>query len=203
MTHPSHATRISDSSLYDEVCTNCGVTDADGMAKLNAPCRSPLLKVEPPRAWPPPPTYVGITRQEVEAAVASPGRHATVLIEGPLGSFLMLDHVKAGQYRFPGGRLEDGEVPMAAAARELKEELGIELRAVRLLTEKRHHVSGRDWIGYYFICTEYSGTPRVMEPAKHRGIKYLTLAEMRAELASDLVHASDYEIANKYHYPRG
>jgi hypothetical protein len=25
-----HKTRMSDSSLYDEVCTGCGVTDADG-----------------------------------------------------------------------------------------------------------------------------------------------------------------------------
>jgi hypothetical protein len=31
-----HVTRFSDSSLYDEVCTNCGATDASG--KLEQPC---------------------------------------------------------------------------------------------------------------------------------------------------------------------
>jgi hypothetical protein len=40
MSHPSHKTRFSDSSLYDEVCTLCGVTDYNGMAKLDAPCKN-------------------------------------------------------------------------------------------------------------------------------------------------------------------
>src|SRR5579872_5284053 len=107
MSHPSHKTRMSDSSLYDEVCTLCGATD--NCPRLEQVCPNNPRRFE----------------------------HATVLIDGPCGSFLMLDHVKAGQYRFPGGTLEWGEAPMAAAARELKEELGIELHAVRLLTEKR------------------------------------------------------------------
>lgn len=176
MSHPSHKTRMSDSSLYDEVCTLCGANDGRGTTtQLDAVCSQNPKRFE----------------------------HATVLFEGPCGSFLMLDHVKAGQYRFPGGCLEWGEVPLAAAARELHEELGVELRAVRLLTEKRHHVSGNDWHGHYFICTEYGGTLRVMEPTKHRGIKYFTLAEMEALLGSGMVHASDYEIARKHHYPRG
>lgn len=37
-THPSHKTRISDSSLYDEVCTLCGATDASGDKRLSSPC---------------------------------------------------------------------------------------------------------------------------------------------------------------------
>jgi hypothetical protein len=36
MTHPTHKTRFSDSSLYDEVCTLCGYTDAGEMLKV--PC---------------------------------------------------------------------------------------------------------------------------------------------------------------------
>jgi hypothetical protein len=38
LTHPSHNTRLSDSSLYDEVCSACGATDANGMADLSRPC---------------------------------------------------------------------------------------------------------------------------------------------------------------------
>lgn len=38
MVHPTHKTRFSDSSFYDEVCTLCGVTDTDGMADLSKPC---------------------------------------------------------------------------------------------------------------------------------------------------------------------
>jgi len=40
-----HVTRMSDSSLYDEVCVNCGATDASG--KLNQPCPSALMTPVP------------------------------------------------------------------------------------------------------------------------------------------------------------
>lgn len=38
--HPSHTTRFSDSSLYDEVCTQCGAEDgsAEGSRALALPC---------------------------------------------------------------------------------------------------------------------------------------------------------------------
>jgi hypothetical protein len=42
-----HVTRISDSSLYDEVCVNCGATDTSG--KLDQPCPSaPAIVPAPP-----------------------------------------------------------------------------------------------------------------------------------------------------------
>jgi hypothetical protein len=40
MSHPTHKTRYSDSSLYDEVCTLCGVTDYNGMKELDKPCKA-------------------------------------------------------------------------------------------------------------------------------------------------------------------
>jgi hypothetical protein len=33
-----HETRMSDSSLYDEVCKKCGATDGRGDDRLNKPC---------------------------------------------------------------------------------------------------------------------------------------------------------------------
>lgn len=36
-----HTTRFSDSSLYDEVCTKCGATDARGDDRLEKPCPLP------------------------------------------------------------------------------------------------------------------------------------------------------------------
>lgn len=33
-----HVTRLSDSSLFDEVCTLCGATDARGSDRLQKPC---------------------------------------------------------------------------------------------------------------------------------------------------------------------
>lgn len=36
--HPSHQTRYSDSSFYDEVCESCGATDASGDRRLQWSC---------------------------------------------------------------------------------------------------------------------------------------------------------------------
>lgn len=37
--HPSHKTRISDASSYDEICTVCGATDRIGSwGNLRYPC---------------------------------------------------------------------------------------------------------------------------------------------------------------------
>jgi len=38
MAHDSHKTRLSDSSLYDEVCIYCLGTDARNDERLNHPC---------------------------------------------------------------------------------------------------------------------------------------------------------------------
>lgn len=37
-THPTHDTRFSDSSLYDEKCVNCGATDARNDKRLEQQC---------------------------------------------------------------------------------------------------------------------------------------------------------------------
>ncbi len=42
--HPSHVTRISDASTYDEVCVNCDATDQvpGGWGDLAKPCPKPI-----------------------------------------------------------------------------------------------------------------------------------------------------------------
>lgn len=44
--HPSHVTRISDASSFDEICVNCGATDQvlGGWGKLAEPCPNPQGK---------------------------------------------------------------------------------------------------------------------------------------------------------------
>jgi len=38
MTHPSHKTRFSDASSFDEICTECGATDMVCPGPLDQPC---------------------------------------------------------------------------------------------------------------------------------------------------------------------
>lgn len=55
--HPSHSTRSSDASSYDEVCINCGATDiaGGGWGKLAQPCSAKDAfdaGQERPQGWP-------------------------------------------------------------------------------------------------------------------------------------------------------
>lgn len=45
--HPSHVTRMSDASTFDEICVNCGATDEvpGGWGLLAQPCPNPPKKV--------------------------------------------------------------------------------------------------------------------------------------------------------------
>lgn len=50
--HPTHETRISDASSFDEICVLCGATDRlnAGWGWLRVPCRAKIPKSEPMQA---------------------------------------------------------------------------------------------------------------------------------------------------------
>ncbi|MGE0811077.1 MAG: Nudix family hydrolase [Immundisolibacter sp.] len=72
----------------------------------------------------------------------------------------------AGYWEFPGGKLEPGETPQAALARELREELGIEIVAAEPLIRHRHHYPAganhpaRQVVLHTFEITAWNGEPR-------------------------------------------
>ena len=61
-----------------------------------------------------------------------PRRRATVLVTRD-GAVLLARDRGRSTYMLPGGGVEDGETPIAAAARELYEETGLEATALRYL----------------------------------------------------------------------
>ena len=74
-----------------------------------------------------------------------------MITKRPEGSHL------AGFWEFPGGKQEVGETLEECLEREIKEELGVEVRAEKLLLTVAHEYENRIISLYLFQCTHLGG----------------------------------------------
>ncbi|MGP1274344.1 MAG: (deoxy)nucleoside triphosphate pyrophosphohydrolase [Caulobacterales bacterium] len=68
----------------------------------------------------------------------------------------------AGQWEFPGGKVEPGEYPEAAVVRELREELGVEPceRCLQPFAFASHPLEdGRHLLMPLYVCRKWDGFP--------------------------------------------
>jgi len=91
----------------------------------------------------------------VVAAAVIDATGQILIAQRPVGKHL------AGGWEFPGGKLEPGETRVAGLARELREELGIDvmLARVRPLMRLRHRYPYGEVILDMFVVRHYSGMP--------------------------------------------
>ena len=125
------------------------------------PCPNPHLKLDKPR----PVLLVAA------AALIAPDRRI-LIAQRPKGKSM------AGLWEFPGGKVEEGELPEQTLVRELAEELGIESHPQCFfpLSFASHSYEDFHLLMPLFTCRNWAGVPRGQEGQQ---VKWITVLELR------------------------
>jgi 8-oxo-dGTP diphosphatase len=83
----------------------------------------------------------------------------------------------AGLWEFPGGKVDAGESPESALARELEEELGIEVLPENLvpITFASEPLGDRNLLLLLYRCTKWNGEPTALDSPE---LRWLLPADM-------------------------
>lgn len=76
-----------------------------------------------------------------------------------------------GQWEFPGGKIEPGEVPTAAIRREISEELGVDIQVKHLLCTVIYNYPAFRLTMRCYLCRIVRGTIELREHASARWLK--------------------------------
>lgn len=87
-----------------------------------------------------------------------------------------------GSWHIPGGGLEEDESLTNAAAREAKEELGIEVEPKHLCLMHVLHLN-KQTMGFYFKAIQWAGEPINNEPAECSEIGWFDINDLPAEMS--------------------
>jgi len=117
---------------------------------------------------------------------------AGALITDEQGRVLLVNPTYKPAWEIPGGIVEENEAPRAAARREVREEIGLDMEPGRLLSLDYRHASSRrhiDILRFIFqggaLSPEEAANIRVQaEELSEWG--FFTLAEAQARLTPDL-----------------
>ncbi len=75
-----------------------------------------------------------------------------------------------GNYQPPAGHIEPGELPLDAAIREAKEEVGVDINRADVQFAHVTYPSNEDGLGHYvdffFMTERWDGEPHIAEPDK-------------------------------------
>ena len=116
------------------------------------------------------------------------------------GKYLHLKRVKDGVWGSPAGSMEEGETPEQAIIREIKEELGIDVKPVFWMTSY-HTFGGSDEIVAYHIFTyDFKEDPSHLIILDKKESEEFVLLPIEETLKLDLFEDEDYVI--KLHHEK-
>jgi 8-oxo-dGTP diphosphatase len=107
-------------------------------------------------------------------------RLAGCVIQDEHGRVLLLHRntPRRQQWEIPGGKLNFGEDPRTTAARELREEMGIEVNLERDLGTRSFVEDGHTMIYTWYLATIASGIPRPLERDTHDRCAFLDITNL-------------------------
>jgi 8-oxo-dGTP diphosphatase len=115
--------------------------------------------------------------QLVPAAYVILRRADEILLQLRRGTGYMDEHWACAA----AGHVERGESVHEAAAREMREELGVEVLTADLTPLTSMHRTGAtglaidERVDWFFECTRWEGTPRIVEPNKAADLRWFAL----------------------------
>ncbi|PIW36504.1 MAG: DNA mismatch repair protein MutT [Candidatus Kerfeldbacteria bacterium CG15_BIG_FIL_POST_REV_8_21_14_020_45_12] len=122
---------------------------------------------------------------------------AGALILNNVGEVLLLLRSKncrndQGLWSLPGGKLEFGERLTDAVRREVKEEVDLELIKIKQIGYVDHILDdgSQHWVPQIFLCTQFIGTARNVEPDKCDELGWFSLdsiPEERSQVLTDAI----------------
>jgi 8-oxo-dGTP diphosphatase len=92
-----------------------------------------------------------------------------LIAQRPIGKHM------AGGWEFPGGKIDEGETPLAALRRELEEELGIEVQRAEYLVTCDHEYLDRVVHLELWLVTEFKGEPK---PLDHQALRWVNVDQL-------------------------
>ncbi|MGE5248789.1 MAG: NUDIX hydrolase [Bacteroidota bacterium] len=84
-----------------------------------------------------------------------------------------------GEYSVPAGHLDGGETVLAAACREAREEIGVEISPAELIfSSVMHRLEGDERVDFFLHVTGWQGEPFNAEPEKCDDLRWAPLARL-------------------------
>ncbi len=100
-------------------------------------------------------------------------------IDGQLLAVHLNKEKPEGVWVMPGGKLKEGENARDCVVREVKEELGIDIKPIKIAgVGEVDYNNGNIWVFIYYLSEIISGIPAPQEENKTLEVKYINLSDL-------------------------